>query len=817
MAIITPSESALRNAIANATPGEVITFNASGTIVLTAGELVINKPLTIDGGTNDIIIDAGGNSRVFNIDDGTNAEVDVFIEGLTITGGNVTGGNLTGNGGGIFNDENLTITDSTIDANTATNDGGGIFNDGTLTVTDSDITNNEVTVGFADGGGIFNNNNAQLTLTNSEVSGNFASDDGGGVYNNDLGSATISGSVIDGNTANNDGGGLFNFGDATVTDTTISNNQVLSDIADGGGVAVFDDITITNSTITGNSAGDDGGGVYIKDRVGSSVPTATITGTTMSGNTAASDGGAIFNFGEAIITDSTITQNEALDKDGTGGGGGIASFGNTDRTSTTVTSSVVAGNVGNSDVVFTTQSQNSFTSGGNNNIGKGNAIGAFNQTGDVTGLMPGVTITQTDSDTDISEDGDTDTYEVTLDSQPTGDVTVTITPDGESTTDVTTLTFNSSDWNIAQTVTVEAVDDDIAEGDHTSTISHTVSGAIEYDGLTVEDVVANITDNDIAGVTIIESDGSTDITEDGATDTYEVVLNSQPTSLVSISLDTDGQQFFTPNIALFDQTNWNIPQSITVFAIDDDIVEGDHSGTISHSISTSDANYNSIAVDDVMVNITDNDSATPPTNPPITGTSGNDMFIGGDGDDIYDGLGGDDMIEGRTGNDQLFGSGGNDTINGQGGDDAVFGGGGLDSLLGGSGNDILNGDGGADTLIGNEGQDELFGGNGADRLIGGFDNDILDGGAGRDTMIGGDGADSFLLRLGDGNDTIQDYDDGTDNFLLENIDFSDIRLTQDGADTIIRYIDPNTMATERLATLTGVDAVDLTSDDFLTL
>ncbi|MGB3401271.1 MAG: hypothetical protein WBA77_01125 [Microcoleaceae cyanobacterium] len=811
MAIITPSESALRNAIANATPGEVITFNASGTIVLTGGELLINKALTIDAGTNDIIIDAGGNSRVFNIDDGTSAEIDVFIEGLTITGGNVTG-----DGGGIFNDEDLTITDSTIDGNTATDDGGGIFNEGTLTVTDSIISNNEVTVGFADGGGIFNGNNALLTLTDSEVTGNFANDDGGGVYNDDLGSVTISGSIIDDNISNNDGGGLFNFGDATVTDTTISNNQTLSNIGDGGGVAVFDDITITNSTITGNSAGDDGGGVYIKDLVGGNVPTATITGTTITGNIADSDGGGIFNFGEVVVTDSVITQNEALDQDGTGGGGGIASFGNTDKTSTTVTSSFVAGNVGNSDVVFTKESQNSFTSGGNNKIGKGNAIGAFNQTGDMTGIMPGVTITETDSSTDISEDGDTDTYEVTLDSQPTEEVTVTITPDSESTTDVTTLTFNSSNWNIAQTVTVEAVDDNQAEGNHTSTINHTVSGAIEYDGLTVEDVVANITDNDFAGVTIIESDGSTDITEDGATDTYEIVLDSQPTSLVTISLDTSGQQLFTPNIAIFDETNWNIPQTITVFAFDDNVDEGDHSGTISHTITSSDPNFNSIVIGDVVVNITDNDPTTP-TNPPITGTAGNDVFTGGPGDDIYDGLGGDDMIEGGGGNDQLFGSGGNDTINGQVGDDAIFGGAGLDSLLGASGNDILYGEGGADTLKGNEGKDELFGGNGADRLIGGFDNDILDGGAGRDVMIGGDGADSFLLRSGDGNDTIQDYDDGTDNFLLEGIQFSDLRFTQSGADTIIRYTDPTTMVRENLATLIGVDAVNLGSDDFLTI
>src|SRR4051812_22645002 len=47
----------LRDAIANATPGDTITFAAPGTITLTTGNLVINKDLTITGlGSNDTII-----------------------------------------------------------------------------------------------------------------------------------------------------------------------------------------------------------------------------------------------------------------------------------------------------------------------------------------------------------------------------------------------------------------------------------------------------------------------------------------------------------------------------------------------------------------------------------------------------------------------------------------------------------------------------------------------------------------------------------------------------------------------------------------
>ncbi len=71
-------------------------------------------------------------------------------------------------------------------------------------------------------------------------------------------------------------------------------------------------------------------------------------------------------------------------------------------------------------------------------------------------------------------------------------------------------------------------------------------------------------------------------------------------------------------------------------------------------------------------------------------------------------------------------------------DDALEGMGGDDTLAGVAGNDDLSGDGGADTLDGGEGDDRLDGGIGADRLEGG----------------GGD--DTYVVRLGEGGDTIID-------------------------------------------------------------
>lgn len=97
---------------------------SGSTITLSSGELSITDELTIDGdldddGTPDITVDADGNSRVFDINDGTGSAIDVSIDGLTISGGTASD-----DGAGIFNRENLTLTNSTLTGNSA-GDGGG--------------------------------------------------------------------------------------------------------------------------------------------------------------------------------------------------------------------------------------------------------------------------------------------------------------------------------------------------------------------------------------------------------------------------------------------------------------------------------------------------------------------------------------------------------------------------------------------------------------------------------------------------------------------------------------------------------------------
>ncbi|MFC5193172.1 hypothetical protein ACFPIK_15480, partial [Algoriphagus aquatilis] len=79
----------------------------------------------------------------------------------------------------------------------------------------------------------------------------------------------------------------------------------------------------------------------------------------------------------------------------------------------------------------------------------------------------------------------TNTFTIVLDSQPSGNVIITLTglDATEGSLSTTTLTFTSANWNVPQTVTVTGVDDSITDGDITYTLTATATGG-GYSGQT---------------------------------------------------------------------------------------------------------------------------------------------------------------------------------------------------------------------------------------------------------------------------------------------------------------------------------------------
>ena len=90
---------------------------------------------------------------------------------------------------------------------------------------------------------------------------------------------------------------------------------------------------------------------------------------------------------------------------------------------------------------------------------------------------------------------------------------------------------------------------------------------------------------------------------------------------------------------------------------------------------------------------------------------------------------------------------------------------------------VLEGTAGDDVLVGASGADNhILGGGGDDFLYGVGGNNILDGGTGNDFMRSGSGQDTFVFRLGDGQNVIENFDITQDRIALDGIDPSDLSL-----------------------------------------
>jgi S-layer homology domain len=104
----------------------------------------------------------------------------------------------------------------------------------------------------------------------------------------------------------------------------------------------------------------------------------------------------------------------------------------------------------------------------------------------------------------VTEGGIATTYALVLTAEPTADVQISIVSDDQTqgTAAVTSVTFTPINWNVIQNVSVSAPDDAVAEGDHSVQISHTaISADPDYNGIVVQSVTVNITDDDVLSVT----------------------------------------------------------------------------------------------------------------------------------------------------------------------------------------------------------------------------------------------------------------------------------------------------------------------------
>ena len=287
-------------------------------------------------------------------------------------------------------------------------------------------------------------------------------------------------------------------------------------------------------------------------------------------------------------------------------------------------------------------------------------------TGYTRGSSNSATVTVNDNDTagvtvsqsarTVAENGGTATYTVGLDTRPAGQVIITVTAGGAAFVDgpggtakpkaKDTLTFTTSNWSTAQTVTITGQNDNIVNtgGERTRTITHTIEAGhgdgrkyrpVALTTFSIPSVTVTVTDDDTPSTPEANFGASASSAAEGAgTQNIAVNLSPAPSGNVTVNYTlsggaTRGTDYTISGVSSNSGTitvgtsgTANIPVAIT----DDSVVENNEtiiltlgSGT-GYDVGTTRSTH--------TLTITDNDRAT--ATPELTITGGSAVTEGGD-------------------------------------------------------------------------------------------------------------------------------------------------------------------------------------------
>jgi CSLREA domain-containing protein len=561
----------------------------------------------------------------------------------------------------------VTISDSTVGKNLV--DGGmgaGIYNGGRdLDITRTTVEDNEITGQNLDtgpwGAGIYHGS-GNLTIRDSTVARNAA-----------WGADGANGKLVCSGFPNNEcenkpgsdgvaamGGGLFIVqGNVQILQSTFSDNEVTggaggSGVSDagpdglgstpggvggyglGGGVyAEGGTLTITSSTIAGNKGvGGPGGiggepdfakspdgrgqgaGVYLASAVTARIDSTLVAvNTTQAAKTAIIDApdvlGTVTSLGHNLIGigDGSSGLTQATDQVGTAAAPIDPRLGLLQDNGGPTATRALATDSPAKDKGWSGEPNDQRGPGYLRQIGAAVDVGAYEYNPNAT-QQPTVNFAVTAQT--ASESAGTVNVTVQLNPAPIQTVTVPFTVSGTASnpadytySPASPLTFAAG--QASKTIAIPLVDDNVAEA--TETVVVTLGSPTNAQMGTPTTFTLQITDNDTPGVIVTESSGATAVTEGGATDTYTLVLATKPSADVVITLTPNSQLTVAPTSLTFTPSNWSTSQPVTVTAVDDTAVEGNHSGVIQHTAASTDSRYDGITIPTVTAAITDNDAS----------------------------------------------------------------------------------------------------------------------------------------------------------------------------------------------------------------
>ena len=256
-----------------------------------------------------------------------------------------------------------------------------------------------------------------------------------------------------------------------------------------------------------------------------------------------------------------------------------------------------------------------------NNFDPANVAGVNNDDGDTAGFA----VTPT-SGLITTEAGGSDTFTVTLTSEPLFDVSLPLdssdtsegliaaTPNLIGTLADLTLVFNGANWDTGFTVTVTGQDDLVDDGDVPYSVITGTSSSLDdnYDiaGGSIADVSVTNQDDDTRAVIVVPT--SLTLVEDGPADSFDVSLATMPTASVTVPIGPPDATEATVSTAslTFTTGDYNIPQTVTVTPLTDGIVDGDQMFTLVNG-PASGGDYTGTDVPDVDVTVENVDQCEP--------------------------------------------------------------------------------------------------------------------------------------------------------------------------------------------------------------
>jgi hypothetical protein len=249
--------------------------------------------------------------------------------------------------------------------------------------------------------------------------------------------------------------------------------------------------------------------------------------------------------------------------------------------------------------------------------------------------VTGFIVTPTGAGTTVTEGGAQDTISVVLTARPSSNVVLDVRSSDATEVLVSrsSLVFTPANWDVAQRVTLSAVDDPDDDGNQTSTVTVSVNDGLSddvFEGLPDQTITVTTIDNDdpppgAPGFSITQSGGSTRVTEAGGSDSITVVQRSRPTSNVVLRLvSADGSEVsVSPSALTFTSANWDVAQTAIVTGVDDSLFDDDQTTTLTVSVNDAASNdaYDPLPDQSVMV-VNADDDVRPPAGMTVTESGG---------------------------------------------------------------------------------------------------------------------------------------------------------------------------------------------------